>query len=216
MRSLPGSEKAKRTERLRSDPQAREARNEYQRQLHATSEQVRGTVRERDAAKKWRERTGGSMHGWYHAEREALQQKYKVRRDGFEMDHGIPKIAYGLIDGKREHVVTGLHCFSNVIETPTAVNQVKRTQFAPETNRLQRPANRLPGGAFDPEPTEHERSLIEQAEALGTPEEICLETLRADLDRKARAYEAHAEMIEAKLTERRNAAANEAQAMEAS
>ncbi|MGF6957275.1 hypothetical protein [Paraburkholderia youngii] len=204
----------------RKDAEYREAENAKEREWRShrftNNAEFRGRKREGVAANNWRKATGGNMTGWYGLEREALQQKYGECPEGFDMDHAIPKIAKA-VQGKQ--VASGLHCWANVIQTPRAVNNMKRTQFNPDNNRLQRPANQFPGGAFDPTPTEPEWSLIKAAaEDLksvvnidgveyvadvipGTPVEVCLAVLREALEREALAYEDHVAMIEQKLPE---------------
>lgn len=145
-------------------------------------------LREQSAASTWRTVTGGTLPASYASEREALQALYGACREGFEIDHAVAKVSK---DGKRQHVASGLHCVANLVETPTAVNRMKATQFAPDTNRLQRPANRGPGGAFDPAPTQPELELIDNAAYEGTPAAVSLQALREALDAQARAYEAH-------------------------
>ncbi|MFM0089263.1 hypothetical protein PQR46_20370 [Paraburkholderia sediminicola] len=180
-------------------PEARETLNEYWRARFVTNSNRRGQIRENTAAKDWRKRTGGSMAGWYGLDRELIQRLYGECREGFEVDHATPKVAYGLIDGKREIVATGLHCYANLVETPKAVNREKRTQFAPDTNRLQRPANRGPGGAYDPAPTVRELELVELAKQHGTPARVSLNALRDSLDSQAHVYEAHVDAVESDL-----------------
>ena len=181
-----------------TDPENREASNAYFRILHATNPRRRGQTRESTAAQDWREATGGRMPGWYGIEREALQQKYGALDEGFEIDHAIPKIAQ---DARGTHIASGLHCWSNVIATPRVVNGLKRCQFSPDSNRAQRPANRFPGGAFDPHPTEYEWTLIRDNVEMGTPETESLRTLRESLDAKARDYEQHVAMLLARIEE---------------
>lgn len=178
-------------------PEYREACREYFRNAHATNAERRGKTREHAAAQDWRKATeGGSMTGWYRLEREALQQKYGACRPGFEIDHGIPKVA---LDSEGNHVAAGLHCMANTLETPQKVNSRKRCQFDPNNNRLQRNANRHPGGAFDPNPTEHELALIHLADELGTPADVSLAALRESLDAKAREHEQHVAAVLSKL-----------------
>ncbi|MBN3791868.1 hypothetical protein [Burkholderia sp. Ac-20353] len=176
----------------REDPAYRKAERAYARdqraQRFASSADFRGRKRESVAAIDWRKKTGGNMTGWYVLEREALQRLYGTCPEGYEIDHAVPKIAKDSL-GKR--VASGLHCFANTLVMPRVVNGMKRNQFNPDTNRAQRPANRFPDGAFDPEPTEHEWSLIRQNAEMGTPEAESLRTLRESLDAKAREYEQH-------------------------
>lgn len=176
----------------RDDPEYREAEyakeRERRTQRFASSEDFRGRKREAVAANIWRKATGGTLPGWYGLERKAIQWKYGTLPEGFEADHSVPKIAK---DSEGNHVATGLHCWANVTAMPKAVNSLKRNKFSPDANRAQRPANRFPGGAFDPTPTEHERSLIRQAEALGTPAAASLAALQESLDAKAREQEQH-------------------------
>lgn len=180
-----------------TSPENREKARAYFRNLHRSDEQRRGKTREATAARDWRIATKGFMPSWYGVEREALQRRYGALREGFEIDHGIPKFA---TDAEGNHIASGLHCMANVAEMPKSVNSQKRCQFAPETNRLQRPANRSPGGAFDPTPTEHERALIALAEDHGTPAAVSLEALRHSLDAKAREYEQHTAALIARIT----------------
>lgn len=164
-----------------------------------TDPAARGAQREHTAAHGWRKVTKGNMTGWYGLDREVLRHLYATRRDGFELDHAIAKVS---VDSEGIHVASGLHCYANVVETPKVVNRMKWTQFSPDTNRLQRPANREPGGAFSPEPTAHEWSLIEQARKLGTPVEVSLKALRDSLDAKAVEYERYtAELLVRLLSE---------------
>jgi len=194
---------AKRFAKKVSTPEGREAHNshsrEVQRRLYKDSTSHRGQQREGRAARAWRRATGGSLTGLYELEREALRSIYGACRDEFEIDHATPKVSYGPIGGKRERIVTGLHCRANLVETPKRVNREKRSQFAPETNRLQRPANRYPGGAFDPQPTKHEQALIDQAKALGTPAKVSLKVLREALDAKATEYERYTASVLVRL-----------------
>lgn len=187
---------AKLTAKRQQNP---DARNAYERELYATSDKRRGQSREKAAARDWRKKTEGTLAGLYELERETIQRLYGDCREGFEIDHACPKVAYGLIDGKRERIVSGTHSYANLIETPKAVNRLKRTQFAADTNRLQRPANRHPGGAFDPQPTAPELELITNAEYEGTPASVSLAALSESLDAQARTYEAHVEAVEADL-----------------
>lgn len=184
----------------RANPEYREAERAYERErwanLYATSEDFRGRKREGNAAKDWRDKTGGNMAGWYGLEREVLQQRYGACRPGFEIDHGIPKVAF---DSMRQHVASGLHCVANTDQMPKKLNNWKRNQFDPDTDRRQRPANRHRGGAFDPKPTEHERWLIGQAETHGTPAEVSLAALIGALDAKAREYDQHVDAVLSKL-----------------
>jgi hypothetical protein len=191
--------KAAENARSVATPEGRAASNEYCRTRFATNDTRRGQVREHGGARAWRLRTGGNMTGWYALERDALRQRYGAMHTGFEMDHGVPKKAYGLIDGERVQIVAGLHCWANLVETPKDVNREKQTQFAPDTNRLQRPANRGPGGAFDPRPTVHEFELIANAAYEGTPARVSLKALKETLDAQARAYEAHVDAVESDL-----------------
>ncbi|MDN7880975.1 hypothetical protein [Burkholderia aenigmatica] len=180
---------AAKTLRRQQDPEVRAAHNAYVRvQMARLRKADPGPTREGVAAQDWRKATGGNMSGWYTLERTALRRMYSSLPEGFEVDHAIPKIAEGS-DGKR--VACGLHCFSNLIPTPRRVNRWKHCQFSPDTNRDQRPANRFPGGAFDPEPTAHEWSLIRQNAEMGTPEAESLRTLRESLDAKACEHEQH-------------------------
>lgn len=181
----------------RSVPEARDKQREYLRKLRVTSAKVRGTTREGVAATTWHRATGGNMVGWYGIERDLLRQKYAALPKGFEGDHATPKIAK---DAEGEQVASGLHCWANVAAMPKYVNRIKHCNFAPETNRAQRPANRFPGGAFDPTPTDHERALIALAEGHGTPAAVSLATLRDSLDAKAREYEQHAAALIARIT----------------
>lgn len=185
-------------------PEARDTLNEYWRARFVASSNRRGHIREHTAAANYRKSPSGTemprnLPASYTGEREALQRLYGACREGFEIDHGVPKVAYGLIDDERVIVVAGMHCVANLVETPKAVNREKRTQFAPDTNRLQRPANRGPGGAYDPAPTAREMELIANAEYEGTPASVSLKALRESLDAQARAYEAHVDAVESAL-----------------
>ncbi|USU15361.1 hypothetical protein [Paraburkholderia fungorum] len=188
--------------KLRQDPDRVAEVNAKRVVYYETNAKVRGHIREETAAKAWCARTGGTLSGQHALEQEAMRSLYGNCRDNFEIDHAIPKVSYGLIDGKREHIVTGTHTFANLVETPKVVNRIKCTQFAPDTNRFQRPANRHPGGAFDPSPTAHEMDLIANAEYEGTPASASLEALRGSLDTQARVYEAHVKAVEENLSVR--------------
>ncbi|MGF6723987.1 hypothetical protein P3T43_003352 [Paraburkholderia sp. GAS41] len=87
----------------RATPKGREAHNAYSRQW-STSEVAQHHQGEKRGAADWRKATGGTMHGWYVVERDALRQLYSERPEGFAIDHAIPKKAYGRIDGKRQRV----------------------------------------------------------------------------------------------------------------
>lgn len=187
----------RRNQHRSADPKALADWNAYQRQYaaerRAQDPAYLGERRETLAATIWRkaflpEGTMGNMPGWYSLEREAIRRRYADLPGGFEMDHAIPKLAK---DAHGERKACGLHCWANLVETPVAVNRLKHTKFNPDLNRLQRPANRHPGGAFDPTPTEYERTLIRQNEEMGTPEAESLRTLWEELDAKAREHEQH-------------------------
>ena len=176
--------KARAKERYRIDASYRAAvhkKNADAQAKRAIDEKFAGKCRERSAARAWRVATGGTMHGWHEIERPARQRVYAGVTKGMEVDHGIPKRA---LDAGRNHVATGLHCFANLNLIDMRSNRSKGTNFSPEFDRRQRPANRGPGGAFDPCPTEGEWQRI-RADA------ITLEELRDQLDREAKAYEAH-------------------------
>ncbi|SDO83510.1 hypothetical protein SAMN04488595_102453 [Ralstonia sp. 25mfcol4.1] len=179
-------------EKRLATPGQREEMNAHAREHRATKlksdEQFAGRAREANAAANWRETTGGVMHGWHDIERPAVQRSYTGVRQGMEIDHGVPKRAQ---DGDGVHVATGLHCFANLAAIAMPLNRSKGTYFSPENYRRQRPANRGPGGAFDPCPTEDEWKLIRESEALGTPQDFSLEVLRDRLDQEANAYETH-------------------------
>jgi hypothetical protein len=136
------------------------------------------------------------MTGWYSLEQEDIRKLYADLRKGFEIDHAIPKKAE---DAEGAHKASGLHCWANLVETYGKVNREKATRFNPDRNRDQRPANRFPGGAFDPEPIEREWALIRQNVEMGTPEAESLRTLRETLDARARAYEQHLDALLARI-----------------
>ncbi|MEC4598891.1 hypothetical protein [Burkholderia vietnamiensis] len=189
---------ARQKERYRTETAFREKRRA---RFRGWREANLGHDRERIGAAAWRNAFSpygsmSNMTGWYSLEREAICQRYADRREDFEMDHAVPKIAK---DAQGAYKASGLHCWANLVETPTKVNRLKQNQFNPDLNRLQRPANRYPGGAFDPEPTEHEWSLIRQNEDDGTPAEVSLRSLRESLDTQAREHEQHVAMILARL-----------------
>ncbi|MCY0856025.1 hypothetical protein [Cupriavidus sp. D39] len=122
-----------------------------------------------------------------------------------EAEHGVAKKA---TDSAGRPVASGLHTFANIDGMASKANKWKRTSFDDLRDRRQRSANRYPMGAFDAYPTEYEWSLIadqcaDRPETMtfdgvefvdvieGTDMETLLETLRLDLDRKARAHESH-------------------------
>ncbi|GJH30230.1 NUDIX hydrolase [Caballeronia novacaledonica] len=106
-----------------------------------------------------------------------------------QVDHLVSKVAK---DSSGKHVASGLHTFANIGPLPAKANRDKSSYFDPEFERSQRPANRFPGGAFDPEPTLEEAAYFELvAEEYGIPVEESLRHLMDYLDRLARAYEQH-------------------------
>ncbi len=137
------------------------------------------------------------MPALYELDREALQQVYATVPEGFQVDHCIPKV---------HPEVSGLHLSVNTQHLVAKMNSraVKGRKFDPDNIREQRPANRAPGGSFNPEPTPHEAELIQHVkELLGEPVEVSLETLRNALDHKAREYETYyAEVLEPAFVER--------------
>lgn len=153
--------------------------------------------REAVDAPNWRKVTGGNMSGWYGPEPEVLQKMYGELRDSFELDYGVPKVATDL-QGKRG--ASRVDCWASVVKMLKQVNGIEPTQLNPEANRAQRPANRYPGGAFDPEPTEREWLLISLAEEQGTPADKSLRTLSERLDAMAREYEQHVATLLARMT----------------
>lgn len=190
-----------RVKRYRADPEIRAKRNASSLKW---SQDNPGPMRESAAAKDWREATGAKrMHAWYTRERKAMQAVYaglfgveKFKEFKQEGDHLVPKVGKAAIeiDGKVKVrvVVNGLHTFANLGPMPAALNREKRSYFNPEQCRHQRPANRFPGGAFDPEPTAQElEDMRELRDEYGVTVEESLRNLRASLDRLACAYEKH-------------------------
>jgi hypothetical protein len=148
-------------------PEERKARNtharEYQRVLRSTSANYRGTGRENRAARAYIDATSGTEHlrklpASYEEERDALRKFYAAMPEGYHGDHLCPKVAKDL---QGAHVASGLHSLVNLRPVPGALNRMKMSHFDPDNFRDQRPANPLPGGAWDPELTEQEWSLVE-------------------------------------------------------
>ncbi|WP_159837070.1 hypothetical protein [Burkholderia sp. 8Y] len=111
----------------------------------------------------------------------------KFKQDG---DHLIAKIAK---DASDKHIASGLHTFANLGPLPQTLNREKGSYFNPDHERSHRPANRHPGGAWDPEPTPYEMAYMELMERdYGQTIEESLRNLIRYLDRQARAYEKHA------------------------
>ncbi len=190
----------------RETPGYSEGRNAYQRKLYASSDNQRGISREGKAARAWREATKATaMPASYPLEREVMRKLYAALRPGFVFDHAVAKVSKitkaeqvskGLTS---RHIASGIHCIANLVETPRQVNNWKTFKFAPDSNRLQRPANRYPNGAYDTRPTAHEFELIANAAYEGTPARVSLKALKETLDAQARAYEAHVDAVESDL-----------------
>jgi hypothetical protein len=125
---------------------------------------------------------------WDSFAEQVLQQLYTELRNSFEVVHNDRKVDenYPL-----NIAAEGLRCWTAIVEMIKQANNVNRTQFNSDTDRLQRPANVHSGGAFDPQPTEHEWQLIRMAEEHGAPLGESLRTLRERMDIMASAYEQH-------------------------
>jgi hypothetical protein len=199
----------RRTEERRQDPELQKKQSDATRQRY--HEDI-GRSREYFAAVEWRKATKAEkMHAWYPKEQKAMQAVYaglieakrgnepdkkfkKFRQQG---DHLISKVAKAPIeiDGKVKVrvVVNGLHTFANLAPLSAVLNQSKGSAFDPDNCRYQRPANRHPGGAWDPDLTPDEREHIQELWTVeGIPIDESLKTHRDILDRDARVYERHA------------------------
>jgi hypothetical protein len=198
----------RRIEARRQDP---EARKKHKDDSHQRYHEDIGKSREYHAAREWRKATNADrMHAWYPNEQKAMQAVYasliEARRDNEpdknlkkfrqQGDHLISKAAKAPIeiDGKVKVrvVVNGLHTFANLAPLSAPLNQWKGSAFDPDRCRYQRPANRHPGGAWDPELTPDEQAhILERWTVEGVPIEESLRTHRDQLNRDALAYEEH-------------------------
>ncbi|HEP6278461.1 TPA: hypothetical protein VDA67_001897 [Burkholderia vietnamiensis] len=175
----------------RSDPEGRDAYNSYQRSYNTTRKAqdpaYLGASRARVAAHRWRrETTAKAMPATYAREQEAIRLIYTECPEDHHVDHLTPQKA---TDSQGNVVANGLHCLANLRAVPQRLNLKKAAFFDPDNFRDQRPANAFPGGAWDPEPTETEWSLIQLAHYHGSPVEESLRVLRESLGAQARAHE---------------------------
>ncbi|TCG02052.1 hypothetical protein BZM26_02640 [Paraburkholderia strydomiana] len=187
---------SQKTEKRRANPDKASCDNEKTRVRMAELRRADpGPTREMNAAIEWRKATGAKrMPPLYKLEQKAMQAVYSglfgYKEFKQEVDHLVPKKAKGTLDGKVKVVAMGLHTFANLGPLVATVNKKKRGYFNPELERSQRPANRYPGGAFDPQPSPEEwDNMLLLETKYGLMIEHSLRHLRNSLDRQARAYE---------------------------
>jgi hypothetical protein len=166
-------------------PEARKAYNDYYRERTRTNEHRRGQQRATSAAQSWSASTGGPTPVYSASEQETLNAFYAAMPKGHHGDHLTPKKAK---DFRGKRVASGLHNRSNLQSVPARLNLKKSTYFDPDNFRDQRPANALPGGAWDPELTEQEWSRVElMVRRYGEDRAAAVAAIQAQI---ARSYEA--------------------------
>lgn len=172
---------------IRSTPEKRDAINAYMSSYNRTRKAIDpayvGDNKERVSANQWRRKTGAkSMPAAYAADQAAIRRVFAECPKGYHIDHLTPTLAR---DHRRKHVATGLHCSANLLAVSKPWNLKKGAYFDPDNIRDQRPANAYPGGAWDPELTESEWSLVQlMVLRYGEDRETSVRTIQAQIARQ--------------------------------
>jgi hypothetical protein len=177
--------------RVRSTPEGRDAINAYMSSYNQKRKAVDpayvGANKERISASQWQKKTGAkSMPASYATEQNAIRRLFAECPKGYHVDHLTPTLARS---HRRKHVATGLHCIANLRAVSRLWNLKKGAYFDPDNLRDQRPANAFPGGAWDPELTQKEWSLVQLLVLrYGEDREASVQTIQAQIARQHQTY----------------------------